>query len=96
MFRFISEHRFSRNGLTLRRQHPTIGCWDIQNGDITKGQITVDGDDITNLSPPKIVEKGIAQVLEGRRIFSELNVVENLRLGGNGRCELLVLTRPRN
>jgi|TARA_B100001939_G_scaffold49194_1_gene38505 branched-chain amino acid transport system ATP-binding protein len=59
------------------------GLLDIQNGDITKGQITVDGDDITNLSPPKIVEKGIAQVLEGRRIFSELNVVENLRLGGH-------------
>jgi branched-chain amino acid transport system ATP-binding protein len=35
------------------------------------------------LNPSKIVEKGIAQVLEGRRIFSELTVVENLRLGGH-------------
>ena len=59
------------------------GLLDIQNGDITKGQITVDGDDITNLNPSKIVEKGIAQVMEGRRIFSELSVVENLRLGGH-------------
>ena len=44
---------------------------------------SVDGEDITNFNPSKIVEKGIAQVLEGRRIFSELTVVENLRLGGH-------------
>ena len=59
------------------------GLLDVQNGDITKGSISVDGEDITNLNPSKIVEKGIAQVLEGRRIFSELTVVENLRLGGH-------------
>ena len=57
------------------------GLLDVQNGDITKGSISLDGEDITNLNPSKIVEKGIAQVLEGRRIFSELTVVENLRLG---------------
>ena len=59
------------------------GLLDVQNGDITKGNITVDGEDITNAKPSKIVEKGIAQVLEGRRIFAELTVVENLRLGGH-------------
>ena len=59
------------------------GLLDVQNGDITKGSISVDGEDITNLNPSKIVEKGIAQVLEGRRIFSELTVIENLRLGGH-------------
>ena len=59
------------------------GLLDVQNGDITKGNVTVDGDDITNLNPSKIVQKGIAQVMEGRRIFSELSVVENLRLGGH-------------
>ena len=59
------------------------GLLDVQNGDITKGNITVDGVDITDLNPSKIVEKGIAQVMEGRRIFSELSVVENLRLGGH-------------
>ena len=40
------------------------GLLDVQNGDITKGNIFVDGDEITNLKPSKIVEKGIAQVLE--------------------------------
>jgi len=59
------------------------GLLDVQNGDITKGNVIVDGEDITNFKPSKIVEKGIAQVLEGRRIFSELSVVENLRLGGH-------------
>ena len=59
------------------------GLLDVQNGDITKGSISVDGEDITNAKPSKIVEKGIAQVLEGRRIFAELTVVENLRLGGH-------------
>ena len=59
------------------------GLLDVQNGDITKGSISVDGEDITNLNPSKIVEKGIAQVLEGGRIFSELTVIENLRLGGH-------------
>ena len=58
------------------------GLLDTQNGDITKGKITVEGKDITNASPSKIVSTGIAQVLEGRRIFSELTVLENLKLGG--------------
>ena len=58
------------------------GLLDTQNGDITKGKITIDDIDITDAQPSKIVETGIAQVLEGRRIFSELNVLENLRLGG--------------
>ena len=40
------------------------GLLDIQNGDITKGTISVDGENNTNLNPSKIVEKEIAQVLE--------------------------------
>ena len=31
------------------------GLLDVQNGDITKGNISVDGDDITNLNPSKII-----------------------------------------
>ena len=59
------------------------GLLDTQNGDITKGTISIEGEDITNAPPSTIVEKGIAQVLEGRRIFSELTVLENLKLGGH-------------
>ena len=35
------------------------GLLDVQNGDITKGTISVDGEDITDAKPSKIVEKGI-------------------------------------
>ena len=40
------------------------GLLDTQNGDITKGKITVEGKDITNASPSKIVSTGIAPVKE--------------------------------
>jgi len=46
-----------------------------------EGTITFDGEDITRLSPDKIVRKGIVQVPEGRQIFSELSVLDNLRMG---------------
>ncbi len=54
---------------------------DNHNGNITKGSITFDGRDITNASPSSIVKGGIAQVMEGRRCFGELNVDENLQTG---------------
>ncbi len=59
------------------------GLLDIQNGDITKGKVSFNGENISEMKPSDIVELGIAQVLEGRRIFSELTVTENLRLGGH-------------
>ncbi|MEV4125334.1 ABC transporter ATP-binding protein [Nocardia sp. NPDC049707] len=46
------------------------------------GSITAYGDDITAATPWSIVERGILQVPEGRRIFSRLTVHENLQLGG--------------
>lgn len=45
------------------------------------GQVIFDGNDITSTPSHKLVPLGIAQVPEGRRIFQELTVVENLRLG---------------
>ena len=45
------------------------------------GEILLDGDPIQNLSPDKIVQKGIVQVPEGRRIFPDMTVVENLEMG---------------
>lgn len=46
-----------------------------------KGQILFEGQDISGLSPYQIVEKGISMVPEGRRIFPDMTVYENLRLG---------------
>ena len=45
------------------------------------GTITFDGKDITNEKAHKIVGLGISQVQEGRGVFAELTVLENLRLG---------------
>lgn len=45
------------------------------------GQITFDGQDITETPAHKIVALGISQVQEGRGIFPNLTVLENLRMG---------------
>ena len=48
---------------------------------VSGGTITFDGEDITSLSPDKIVERGIIQVPEGRKLFAQMNVRENLEMG---------------
>ena len=48
-----------------------------------RGNIVFDGENIENKQPHKIVDMGICQVPEGRRIFSRLTVEENLRLGAH-------------
>jgi branched-chain amino acid transport system ATP-binding protein len=46
-----------------------------------KGSIAFDGKEISTLDPFQIVALGISQVPEGRRIFPDLNVLDNLILG---------------
>ena len=58
------------------------GLLDVHRGKIVKGHVTFDGRRIDGASAPDIVNAGIAQVMEGRRIFAELTVEENLKLGG--------------
>ena len=45
------------------------------------GRIHLQGEDITSLSPDRIVSKGLTLVPEGRRVFPDLTVLENLKLG---------------
>jgi branched-chain amino acid transport system ATP-binding protein len=47
----------------------------------TTGKIEFMGEDISNVSPQEIVNKGIIQVPEGRKIFSKMSVWENLEMG---------------
>ncbi len=45
------------------------------------GQVDFEGEDLTKTSPAQIVEKGIVQVPEGRKIFARMSVMENLEMG---------------
>lgn len=46
-----------------------------------EGQITVDGKDLAGLSPKGVVELGVSQIPEGRKLFTSMTVRENLELG---------------
>ena len=45
------------------------------------GQVLVDGKDVTRLSAQARVKQGLVQVPEGRRVFPQMSVLENLELG---------------
>lgn len=49
--------------------------------DVAEGSITFLGESTAKLEAHKIVEKGISHVPEGRRVFPELSVYENLQMG---------------
>jgi branched-chain amino acid transport system ATP-binding protein len=59
------------------------GLLDVHRGAITKGKILLDGQPIHHLDATRIVRSGVGQVMEGRRIFTEFSVEENLRVGGH-------------
>jgi branched-chain amino acid transport system ATP-binding protein len=48
---------------------------------LTSGTITFAGTDLASLAPHKIPELGIAHVPEGRQVFPEMTVQENLEIG---------------
>ncbi len=49
---------------------------------IDSGTISFDGADITSAAPDKIVRSGLSLVPEHRRIFADMTVEENLKIGG--------------
>jgi branched-chain amino acid transport system ATP-binding protein len=51
------------------------------------GKIMMEGEDVTGLPPDRLAKRGVVMVPEGRRIFSELTVRENLRLGAYSRTD---------
>jgi branched-chain amino acid transport system ATP-binding protein len=61
------------------------GLLDIHRGKVTKGSVTLFDRDVTRTNASSIVKAGLAQVMEGRRIFAELTVDENLRTGATTR-----------
>jgi branched-chain amino acid transport system ATP-binding protein len=63
------------------------GLLGIHRGRILNGSITFAGHRIERSVPAHIVKSGISQVMEGRRIFGDLTIEENLRVGGFVRPE---------
>jgi branched-chain amino acid transport system ATP-binding protein len=54
---------------------------------VVAGTISFGGDDVTTLPPHARVQRGIAQVPEGRRLFGRMTVGENLRVSANWRTD---------
>ncbi|UHL63048.1 ABC transporter ATP-binding protein [Paralcaligenes sp. KSB-10] len=52
-----------------------------------RGQVLLDGTDLTRLSPHRIVRSGVVQVAEGRAILTTLTIHENLELGAYTRSD---------
>ena len=55
----------------------------------TSGSIILDGTDITKIPSHKIVTMGMAHVPEGRRVFAQLSVLDNLKMGAYTRKDTL-------
>jgi branched-chain amino acid transport system ATP-binding protein len=52
-----------------------------ERGEVSRGKVFFRGDDVTNNGANEMVERGITHILEGRRVFEDLTVEENLRCG---------------
>src|SRR5438876_9116034 len=63
------------------------GLLKTEDGEVTRGEIVFDGERINGIDPDKIVRRGIFQVMEGRRIVSDMTSLENLRLGAFTRSD---------
>lgn len=64
-----------------------------ERGEVTKGNIVYDGEEVDALSPNDLVRRGVIQVMEGRHCFEHLTVEENLMTGAytrrDGRANIL-------
>ncbi len=49
-----------------------------ERGEVTKGSVMLEGQEIQNLSPADLVKRGVVQVMEGRHCFAHLTIEENL------------------
>ena len=58
-----------------------------ERGEVTKGGVTLEGEQIQNLSPAELVKRGVVQVMEGRHCFAHLTIEENLLTGSYTRTD---------
>ena len=58
-----------------------------ERGEVTKGSILYQGENIADLNPSELVKRGVIQVMEGRHCFEHLTVEENLLTGAYTRSD---------
>ena len=58
-----------------------------ERGEVTKGSIELEGEQIANLTPSDLVRRGVVQVMEGRHCFAHLSIEENLLTGAYTRTD---------
>ncbi|MGD9509802.1 MAG: ABC transporter ATP-binding protein [Geminicoccaceae bacterium] len=54
---------------------------EVERGEVTRGTIVLDGEEVQGRSPNELVRRGCVQVMEGRHCFGHLTVEENLLTG---------------
>lgn len=64
-----------------------------ERGEVTKGNIVFNGDEIQALTPNELVSRGCIQVMEGRHCFGHLSIEENLLTGAYTRKDGAVAVR---
>ncbi len=69
------------------------GLLHAEEGEVTDGTIELDGKRLEHLAPEEIVRGGVFQVMEGRRVFEDLTVDENIVVGGYTRSDRAALKR---
>ena len=72
------------------------GLLHAEEGEVTDGAIELDGERIDGRAPEEIVRRGIFQVMEGRRVFEDLTVEENVVMGGYTRHDRAGLRRDHD
>ena len=58
-----------------------------ERGEVTKGSVEFDGERLDRLQAHEVVKHGVVQVFEGRRVFENLSVEENLVAGAHTRSD---------
>ena len=69
------------------------GLLQTERGQVTKGNVELDGERIDTLLPHEVVKRGVVQVFEGRRVFENLTVDENLIVGAHSRSDFTAIRR---
>jgi len=69
------------------------GLLQTERGKVTKGNVELNGKRIDALLPHEVVKHGVVQVFEGRRVFENLTVEENLIVGAHSRNDFTAVKR---